>query len=389
MKKKLLFSLIGGLVVLLVGFQGAAFAAGIVLKINDNGILLNSSNASFAPTYTGPGSVDTSNIEFFAGSPPASPTSTSGRLGNFNYTALSGGVNQYDNLSTSARIYLRSWEGAPRTQGNHYGISAGYQAASGSSPALQYPVVSFKTDYLADAPTNAPTITSVSESSDRVGDTTEVILSLTVGYSYSQGTSPNKIVATGYDVKYWIDPESVPSDTDPNRVVSDGGSPWALPASDPKNNLPFSSGTYHFQVRAKNEFGPGPWSTVKDWPTLAGGAGGASASITYFLRKASDDTVGLNAVSVLHNVPFKVNGTSVTTIADLTSAVNTVAGADVVTAVGKLVNGEMVGVYVTYDSGNAIYTPTAGLADAENTQLVRGESWQISVSGDVDVTFSQ
>lgn len=382
-----------GMVVLIFSLQGMALAGGIVIKMDGN-IMTNAGGGPFPPDYTGPASLDFANIEFFNSADiPPSPSSTSGRIGTFDYFDLGAGVSQFQNAGVSGSIIIRSWDGDPRIKGSHYGKSQVFTATSGSTPASQYNVadiIAFQTEYLASEPLNAPTIGSISEANQREGDTQNVWLSLSVNFSYSQGSAPNKVVATGYDFKYWIG-DTEPDDTDTDRMVDLTGTSWSLPTTDPKTGDSFGSGTYHFKVRAKNEYGPGlSWSAVKDWPTLAGGAGGPAASITYFLKKATDGTVGLNTVSIMHTVSFNIDGNPINNVENLVDAINSVAGAKVVEAVGTMKNAEMQGVYVTYDeSGNATYTSTAQFAEGKETVLARGESWQISVSEDVEVTFSQ
>lgn len=399
MNRKYLLRFWGGVVVLFLVFylQGVSYGAGIILKM-DNSTLKDQNNSSITPNYTGPLSVSdpNTNIEFFLGAVPPDANSTSGRISSFNHTLI-GSIHQYDEMDlgdpSKVGVYIRSWDGTPRQQYSHYGISGRYWSADGSSAtARQYPVQTFKTDYLADKPANAPTITSVTEASERVEDTQDVVLSLTVGYSYNRGSSPDIIVATGYDIKYWFDPETEPDDSDTQRVVPDTGSPWALPGTDPKTGEDFGSGTYHFRVRAKNVFGAGPWSAVKDWPTLAGGIGETVTAI-YDLKAAPEGGIGLNAVSILHTPSFNVDSdpvTSVSTIGELVTAINAKAVGSVVTAIGILENNQMQGVYITYDAnGVPAYTPTTGFTGGADTELARLMQLQISVTQNVTVTFSQ
>jgi len=389
------------LLILMLGMQSVVLAAGIVLEANNSDTFKNRNDTFFAPNYTGPASVNSANIEFFRGSVPNNPTSTSGRISDFAYTDLGNGDHQYKNSGLAGgTVLIRSWDGTPRTEGSHYGIgpyATGPDAqtltcASGASPALQYKIKPFKTDYLAGKPTNAPSITSVSEANQRIGDTTNVKLSLTVSFTYSEGTSPNKVVATGYDFMYWYYPEEMPDETDPGRVASLTVKSWSLPAIDPKTNEQFGGGTYYFRVRAKNVFGAGLWSDIKQWPTLSG-VGGQCGPITYTLISPAEG-IGINDISILHEAPFNVDtdpAESVSTVGGLVKAINAKAGANVVTAVGILTENQIQGAYVTYEDGNTIFTPTAGFESGADTVLVRGMALQISImiegGGNVEVTF--
>lgn len=383
-----------------VSLQGMVFAAGIVLKIADGALLKDQNNADLIPNYTGPGDAGSANIEFFVGGVPVSPTSI-GPIGNkiidFNYTPLAG-IRQYDKSTQTGTVFIRSWDSTPvRAQGRHYGISIGYAAAAGIAPPSQYTVSSFRTDYLADIPVNAPTFTTFSESNLRIGETSEVVLSLGMGWSYSPGAAPNLVVATGYDVKYWISSagETEPADDDPNRVASAGGLSWSLPATDPKPpGGKFGAGTYNFKVRARNEFGAGPWSTPRVWTTLAGGGVGAAGEVTYAMKKA-EGGLGLNSIAILHTPPFNVDTTTptaVTTIKDLVAAINAKSGVkDTVTTIGWLIPGGAIeGFYITYnETGDATFTPTTGLTAGADAPVEFSKVYQISVLRDVTVKFSR
>jgi hypothetical protein len=351
-----------------------AFGAGIIMKIPFNG--LDAWSGTLNPNYNG-ANVDAANVEFFAGSIPA-PNSTTGRI-TPNYTTF-GTTHQYDKMDQNGgAVYIRSWDGAPRTQGSKYGKSAGMAAASGAQPANQYNVVKFKTDYLADKPVNAPVITGGSESNQRVGYTSSVILKLSIAFTYSEG-SP-KIEATGYDVKYWVDPETEPSDTDVNRVASVSSGSFSLPDVDPKTTKAFDAGTYHFKVKAKNWYGAGPWSATKDWTTLAGGIGlGGGGSVTYAL-KAGINGIGL---PVGGTVNVSVNGGAVTaadTLQKLVTAIGGVTAISVWDATGQKLGG------ATFDgSGNVTFqTPGFDL----NSAPVAGSALYISVGADASVTISK
>lgn len=323
------FIIKGGLALLVVALAATqVLAAGIVLKIAQNG-LQDFGGTAFDPTYTGPSTANTANVEFFTGSIPG-PLATTNRIAP-GYTWLAGSlVHQYDDTSVNGgNVYIRSWSGSPRTQGSYYGKSSAYAAASGAQPALQYNVTTFKTDFLADAPKNAPTITSVAESNVRIGDTSEVVLKLTINYTYNQG-SP-KIEATGYDVKFWIGSESEPADSDATRVYSTTGTSFSLPDKDAKTDKAFGAGTYYFKVRAKNWFGTGPWSATRTWVTLSGGGGALSFTLDFF--GAKDSLLIVNTVAVPSNTLTSPVSATVTTGKQLGDTINAAAGEKIVRAV--------------------------------------------------------
>ena len=117
--------------------------------------------------------------------------------------------------------------------------------------------------------------------------------------------------------------------------------------------------------------------------------------ITYRFQPVSGG-VNLNDFAVL-TVPLRVAnvaGTSamdsVNTIGGFVTAVNAVAGSSVITTIGWLENGKIVGYYITYsDTGVPVYTPTTGAgADPSRVELVRGKAYQIGVSAAVTVTLS-
>jgi len=331
MKNRLLL-LVGGLVLAVFIVSGPAFGAGIILRTTTHTMVDHTGSGYITPGYTGAGDANTAHIEFFLGGAPVSPISTSGRTTNFSLITSTTYNYKYDTLDGST-VVMRSWDGSPRTQHSHYGFSSGYAAASGPSPVAVYDVNAWTADWLADVPVNAPSFTSGSESNQRQGYTNNVLLSLSVSWSYSVGSAPNKIVATGYDLKYWVDEVdgSEPSDSDTNRVVSTGGTSWSLPSTDPKTSQPFNGGHYHFKARAKNDFGNGPWSTTFDWTTLSGGVSGPETKTWVLTREASG--LGVNTLAV----PFKsFQSPSVTspTLNDLVTFVNSNEASNIVYSIG-------------------------------------------------------
>jgi len=379
MKDKLIVKMGVWLAIFAVGLAGAAFAKGVIIKIPD---------AVFSSTYNGPASVDSANIEFFIGNPPASPVSTAGRTANFSYLLVGGDLHQnsYESLDGSS-VKIRSWTGgAPRAQGSHYGISVSpFKASSGPAPAAQFTAVSadFAQDYLADAPVNAPSITSVSESNQRIGDTTDVILQLAVSFSYDVGSAPNKIVASGYDLKYWIFPEDEPADSDTDRVASVASTSWSLPATDPKTGGDFGAGTYYFKVRAKNDFGAGPWSTPIAWPTLSQVSGEGTAEFTFDLKQVSETKLVVNSITIPTLDLTKPLVVTVSKASDLKSVIDNAAGPDksVVVAIYKWdpVAGQAVG--IAFDAEGEM------VEGSNDFDLVPGMGIQVYTTEELNITF--
>ncbi len=382
MKSKFVLILGGWIVAFCLILSGVSYGSGIELKINGNSILTNQSGSGFAPTYTGPASASSANIEFFYGGAPASPLSTSGRDDTFVYTLLGGPIYQYDDTVTTTGIQIRSWSGAPRTQGNHYGFSSIYPASSGAVPPQHNDVTTFTTDYLAGPVVNAPSFTGGTESNQRQGYTNNVLLALSVSWSYSVGTAPNKIIATGYTLKYWLDPETEPGDTDVNRVVNVGSGSWSLPATDPKTSLPFGGGTYHFKVRAYNDFVPaGPWSTQFDWTTLSGGGGGPETKTYVFTREANG--LGVNTLAIPYKT-FQTPAVTSPTLNDLVTYVNSKETSNIVYSIGwwnpSIQQPE--GFEIKYNSTNLndyTATGTSGLGPLTLTSIEKDRAYQMYV----------
>lgn len=377
MKKRFLDKVvIAGFVCGLLASQ--ALAAGFIMTVNP-GTLKNENNDTIADPAS-------ANFEIFQSVPApnaaGSPVAT-------NHVELSGGVHEYEEVTLDSKtIYVRIWSGTPLQEGSHYGVSGGYPTAATAEPPKPLTLSTLVTDHLASRPVNAPTITAVSESNQRIGETTDVILKLSVSYTYNAGTSPNIISATGYDVKYWVAPESEPSDSDTDRVVSVSGTSFSLPDKDPKTNLAFNSGTYYFRVRAKNWFGEGPWGEIKTWTTLSGGAGGAPVTLT--LRKL-EAGLGVNSLGIPFSAPMTLQGqggsATVSTTSDLVSGINAVAGETVVTAVSywdettQKLQGQ------TYDSSGTVTFTSSGFDPAAD--LKAGHGYYVSVTKDVTLIISK
>jgi hypothetical protein len=273
-------------------------------------------------------------LQFYLNSNPAVNTNPDkydpGYVTGSYYTAPDITYHQYQ-LSTidGGHMYIRVWKNVPSGDNklNYYGrddsgITTGMVAPADKS------ITTIKTEYLADTPVNAPVWGGVSESNIRLGDSTDVKLSLTVGFSYSLGTP--KIEITGYRIRFWKDGESDPGDsatpaTNPARVFDLGPTvtSYSLPSTDDLTGLSFSGGIYHFKIRAYNWYGSGPWSAVKDWPTLSGGGGGIVAPLIFDLSAFEEGKMIINSISTSTD-------TMATAVKD---AVNAKAGANVVTAV--------------------------------------------------------
>jgi hypothetical protein len=371
---------------LAVVLAAQAYGAGIVLKIPKDG-LKDYNNADMDPNYGASGYTGSTNIEFFTGSVPA-PNLTTGRFAP-NYTWLPNAqIHQYDDTTINGgNVYMRIWDGAPRTQGSYYGKSPGYAAASGSTPAKQHDVASFKADFLADVPINAPTINraGISESNRRIGETTNVVLALSVPFSYDMGTP--KVEATGFDFKFWKEEESEPADDDTTRVVSLSGSPFNLPDQDAKNNnQPFGAGTYHFRVRAKNWYNGGPWSATENWTTLSGaGVAGMPDSVTLNLLKKEGD-FGVNSIGITFATIYDGTGMQVSTLQDLVVAINN-AGSGYVSTIGYWDKETQTEVGFTFNDAGGVIDRINTDKNPNEIGLVKGEGYQVSVTEDKTVTL--
>jgi hypothetical protein len=281
----------------------------------------------------------------------------------------------------SKSVRVRVWEGSNPSDvinaKGYYGYGNYSIGGVTAPPAEKSETIT--TNYKADAP-DVPTVTAggYNLTWDNTAEQYLVAFTLTA----HAGTAwPSEGVSYTIRVRK-------PTDTYVNERTNPGAS-YPIIENDMNNPYFVGGGTYVAQATASNAFGStdGP---EYQFIIPTGGGGGTAGPVTYYLRKAADGAIGLNAVSVVHEVSFHIGADTITSVGNLAAAINTVAGANVVTAVGTMVTGQMEGVYITYDSnGVATYTPTAGFTGGESTALVRGQSWQISVSEDVDVTFSQ
>jgi len=344
MRIKMICGLLG--VILLLG---PALASGVNIYFKVNGIK-NESGGTLTDSNYHPYQA---RLQFYHNTNPAINTNPAKYDPTYvasQYTLTTTGYNKYQLSATNGgTMYIRVWKNVPSgdNKGNYYGKdSTGVSA--GTVTAVEKSYDEFKTDYLADVPVNAPAWGSVSESSVRIGSSTDVKLSLSVGFSYSLG-SP-KIEATGYLVRFWKDGETDPGDgvTAPDSIrvfqLAGGDTGFSLPATDALTSLPFSSGVYHFKIRAFNVYGQGPWSLVKDWPTLSGGGG--SLPLNFDLSAFETGKMIINSVSTSTD----------TTATAVKEAVNAKAGANVVTAVSYWDRLTGVSFTAAFDTSGALVT---------------------------------
>jgi len=358
MKRKLILIFLVGVLL-----SASAFATGINVFFNDGAIKNKDGNSLSDGTYH----PYASKLQFFYNSLPA-PDTAGTRLPvdvATEYTHI-GGQHKYQKSSLNGgTLYVRTWNGNIAQQGSYYG-KASNSPSSGTTLPKDWVISSLLCDYKADVP-YAPTIGSINESLQRSGDDLELTLVIPVLYSES-----------GPDGKREITGRSLRITFPDNSVETRAGASITL------SNTP--AGTYKFVPIATNWFGQTEGQEVT-YATLGLSGGGTVGPITYNLVS------GINAISILHDVPFVVDTStpaSVSNIGELVTAINSKAGDNVVTAVGILTDNAIQGAYVTYDqAGNPVFTPSAGFADGGNTALARGMSLQISVTANVTVTFNQ
>jgi hypothetical protein len=357
MKRKLILIFLVGVLL-----AASAFATGINVFINDSAIKNKGGSSLPDGTYH----PYASKLQFFYNSLPA-PNAAGTRLPvdlATEYTHIGGQHKYQKSALNGGTLHVRVWDGAIAQQGSYYGKTSN-SPSSGTTLPKDWVIASLLCDYKADVP-YAPTIGTIGESLQRSGDDLELTLVIPVVYS-----------ASGPDGKREITGRSLRITFPDNTTETRNGTSITL------SNTP--SGNYTFVPIATNWFGQTEGTPV-NYATLGISGGGAVGPITYNL------ITGINAISILHDVPFTVDTpspSSVPTAGELVTAINVKAGANVVTAVGILTDNAIQGAYVTYDqTGNPTFTPTAGFADGANTTLVRGMSMQISVTADVTVTFN-
>jgi len=368
------------------------FASGIDIYFSDNAI----------KSETG-GSLSDSNyhnylppLEFFYAPPgggggvpaPNSGGVAAGRKADSEvgpYYTHTGGRHNYP-LSTlnGGRLDIRVWKNggtAIAQLGNYYGKTSG-ACSTGLDFPIPLNITTLATSYKAAVP-NMPVIGVITEALTRTGDTYDLNLSIPISYdpANSEGR-PSDGLREIQDVYMLVTYPDAHTETKPGSPVGLTGTP---------------AGTYKFKPYAHNWFGTteGPEVTY-----TTGAMGGAAGPVTYELKRKPDG-IGLNAVAVLHTVPFYVSNSptdanskaAVTKIRDLIAAINAKSGANnTVTTFGWMVNSEFRGLYLTYnEAGEMTGTPTVGVTEGLDTPLIRGVSYQIGVHRDVEggVTFSQ
>lgn len=376
---------------LILMMGGAAFAGGLTYygqaKNHDNsnaaaGNKVECWEGSFTTGPTGP--------NFVVGSPTLSPNPP-----NYPVTTRADGKlcpqgttndNFYDpraNVSVKVRVWEGSDPAAVINAKGYYGYGTYSIGGVTAPPATVNATIT--TNYKADRP-DSPTVTAGGYNLTW-NDTKQQYL---VSFSLSAvaGAAWNS-----EGVSYQIRVRKATDSYTAGRT-HDGAS-WTITETNLDDPYYVGGGAYVAQAHATNAFGD-IWGPEMNFVIPTGGAVGVGGAgpVTYYLRKSVGDAVGLNAVSVLHTVPFKVDATpeaSVTTIGQLAAAINLKSGAaNTVTTFGWMESGAMKGFYITYDAGGVpAYTAVGGVTGGADTPLERGRSYQISVINDVDVTFSQ
>jgi hypothetical protein len=374
------FLLTGVMVLFLISTQAVVFAADKTFFIKGTGITKLGSPVNAA----------NDEIQFFKGGSPLAlyTPGTTTAITDFN---ISGGA--VDDLGSPAgrnvqidcnvgdSIGVTVWEDRVGA-GGYYGkktLSMGQ--ANFDDSALTWNWTNFRIDYKAVAPYR-PSISRFEEATTSYTDGRASVSSLRVASAAGSGTDGLREIS-GYAWKMWPAAESEPSATISGATSAN----LSLDSSDVTSGV-----TYNFKVKHANEWGE-TWSDAYDY-TVAGGPGAVEGAgpVTYNLTKT--EGLGLNAIAVVHNVPFNVDSdpvSNVGTISDLVASINAKSETSGnVTTIGWMENSEMAGFYVTYASdGTPNFVPTTGLDATADMALERGRSYQVSVFDDVTVTFSQ
>ncbi len=352
MKSKLILILTGVMLLYATG----ALATGINVLIDNNGIKDKSGGALSAGNYH----PYKDNLEFFRDSLP-SPL-VGGRLTVDTGTQFSqiGSAFKYQfPVYDGGTLYVRVWNGTPRTQGSYYGKTS-HAIASGTTLPYDFPITDLKTVYKADKP-YAPTIGSINESIQRTGNSQALQLVVPVSYN-DTGSDGTVIEAQNFSilVKY---PDGKTETKTGDKVTL--------------NNIP--SGDYVFTPTAINWFGatsgtPVPYSTL-------GGGGALPVFTYYFYPPAATGNVVPTTMCINSLALTKPSATAITKASDLCTVINTANSKKIVSAIckGNAADGTL---------STAIFDANGSIVDrATDFDLKAGEPVQVYVTatGSVEI----
>lgn len=363
--------LIGGLVLLFLTTQ--ALATGINIFFKDDALKKLNDTTLTGPNYHPYGQY----LQFFHNSLPA-PNSVGTRLSvkvppdpESEYTHNTGEHKYQKSSLSGGTLHVRVWDGAIAAQNSYYGKTS-HGVASGTTLPYDWYITSLKTEYKCDVPYK-PEIVPIAEALKRVEDDLELTLGISISYN------PNP---PGADGKREIENLSL-------HIVYPDDTEETLPG--PSVNLTGTkviAGTYKFTPTATNWFGSTQGDTVT-YTTLGMGVAGPDTANYSFIK--IQDSTGINTFPLAYT---DFQNPDINNIKLLVEAINTQAGAVVVTAIGwwDAQTQQPAGYVIAndYDADTVTaYVGTAGLpADPAEVPFTRDMIIQISViqSANFEVT---
>lgn len=273
------------------------------------------------------------------------------------------------NASDSApggTVYIRVWKSNPNQQGSYYSAVHGFaNGAFADVPAT----LNATTSYKADAP-YTPLITKFEETVTTMADGSKSS-SLKV-YSSQPSATDGVREVTGYS---W----EMGTSADGLSAVS-----GATAATLSLDSAALTVGqTYYFSAIHSNWFGSKA-SVVASY-TVRGSGEVDVQSVTLNLVKGTN---GINSIAMPFGAESYVGSTKISTALDLVNAINTAAGAKVVTSFGRYKAGSMAeGVILKADSTDAQSAFGEGITGLANISLEKGVGYQVYVNKNVSLTI--
>lgn len=348
--------ILGG--VLLVFLGSAVFATGINVYFNDDSVRDKDNNPLSAANYHN----YKVRLEFYHNVDPADPRVSTSRLADAVVQPLYsnvGGQHKYQLAELNGgALYVRVWKDSPSgdRRGNYYGV-ASHAVASGATPPVDWTITNIKTDHKADVPYK-PTIGSISESLQRVGEALQLRLVIPISYDSSPAGGDGIRDAQSFSLAITYPDATTDTKSGSSITLSD------TPA-----------GNYKFRPTATNWYG----STVGDevpYTTLGMAVGGST--FVFDLKKSEADKLVVNSIAT----PSKtLTDGSVAVASELAGYINAKAGKTIVTAIGRWDAAAAQAVGVTFGTeGN--------IASGADFEIVPGIGYQVYTTEDISITLS-
>ncbi|MBN3033665.1 MAG: hypothetical protein JW873_06185 [Candidatus Saganbacteria bacterium] len=358
--------------IILILIGGTAFAGGMtvtgqVKKHDGTGADANYAvecwDGSIAPSPSAPYATGGT----FSPSPPNTVTTAS------DGTLTNGQTAGFYDPRSNVSVTVKAWEGAAGSLWYGYGS---YSIGDVNAPP-GYAVVNITADFKAAAP-DSPTVTAggYNLTWDDASQKYLPAFTLTVhaGTAYkSEGVS------------YAIEVKKVSDSWTAAKKGS--GSSWTIVEKDLANPYFAVGGTYEARATASNVFG-----STQGQPktfTIPGGGGAAAATanqVTIALRRKSGG-LGINSFALPFGTVYDAAGTQINSLAGLAASLNAaLGGAGYVATIGYWDEANQLEVGYTFDSKGAVLD-RINTAQPDLPLPAVGKGLQISVTGDVTVTF--